>query len=189
MRNEEIYYSLESVKYACLCYKYGRLRDFLNSGNQEPREDYYTCFMDIAEIAVDFIAGNYQEDYCVDIYYFSYKDMMEYYRLCRVYSCKHGIRLRDNPFMREAEQFVTDAMEFNNYGGYWYHLHTKINHDWASGIVIHLDDNCFQDEFGLSEAMLSIGGWYASAVIRLRQTLLEEYAFWLPALAAHKEAA
>ncbi|MBP5718445.1 MAG: hypothetical protein J6X53_05640 [Abditibacteriota bacterium] len=189
MKNEEIYYAMESVKYACLCSKYGKLREYMDSGNREPTEDYYTCFMEIAGVAADFIAANYYEDYCTETFYFSYKDMMEYYRLCRVYSCQHRIRLRDNPFMREAAQFVADAMEFNNACGYWYFLQTKTNHDWASGIVVYMDENSFNNEFDLSEAMLAIGGWYSSAVIRLRRTLLEEYALRLPALPAHKEAA
>ena len=41
MKNEEIYYAMESVKYACLCSKYGKLREYMDSGNREPTEDYY----------------------------------------------------------------------------------------------------------------------------------------------------
>ena len=119
------------------------------------------------------------------IFNFSYRAMVEYYRLCRIHSSKHGLRLRDDPYMLDALRFVQQMFDFGYTGGYSVHLQTKINHEWASGLVIHLDDSYFTAEYELAEALLEIGAWYELHCRVLRETLLKERAIWLPALPPH----
>ena len=187
MTDEEIGYLLPSIRYACLCYRFGKLEDFIAAGNQSPHEEHCSCFWDVLGIAPDVCYTSYHEIYETERYYFSYEAMMDYYRLCRVYSKTHRRKLRDNPYMQSAENFVEHVMDLGEYGCYGFRLQTKINHKWASGIVLHVDSGYFNAEFELSEALFEIGAWYKVHAYELRKVLLEERAFWLPALPQHEE--
>ena len=176
---------LASIEYALLCYDYGKLDDFLKTGNREATEDYINCYYGAIEVATDFFESCYYEASNETKFYFSYRAMVEYYRLCRIHSSKHGLRLRDDPYMLDALRFVQQMFDFGYTGGYSVHLQTKINHEWASGLVIHLDDSYFTAEYELAEALLEIGAWYERNCMLLRETLLMERAIWLPALPPH----
>lgn len=183
----EVLYDLESIRFALLCYDYGELDEFLATGNTEATEEYINCFYGAMDAATDFFESRYYDSKEATKFYFSHRDMVEYYRLCRVYSAKHGVRLRDNPYMRDAQHFVQYMFDFNYNGGYSVHLQTRINHEWASGLVIWLDENYFNSEYELAEALFEIGGWYREHARLLRERLLKERAIWLPALPAHTE--
>ena len=185
MKKEEICDLIPSLQYACLCHKYGKLERFIEAGNDAPTNDYYECCCEAFEIAADVLWSYYKEDWCVTSYYFSFQAMMDYYRLCRVYGKRRHIRLKDNPFMLEAEKFVDEAMDLGC-GYYGFCLQTKVNHRWASGIVIYIDENGFNTEFELIEAMFAIGDWYARAERFLWSLLDKEGAFQAPALPEHK---
>jgi hypothetical protein len=74
--------------------------------------------------------------------------------------------------MIEAERSVAHAMSLcDNYGGYAFVLQTKINHKWASGLLILLDENYFNSELKLAEAIFSIAKWYHDALERLKNDL------------------
>ena len=180
---------LESFHYAILCYEYGKLDDFIAAGNISPHEDSYSCFFDILNFAPDFYNVHYNDDFCVSTFYICYDAMMEYYRLCRVYSRRRKIPLKENPFMREAERYVESAFDYDSYGGYAFLLQTKVNHKWASGIVVKVDENCFNDYFSFAEAVLSVGDWYGKAVERLKKELAEPVVLQMPETEKYKEAA
>lgn len=169
----EILDMLPSIHWAILCYEYGKLDDFIASGNSGPHSEYYQCFWDTLQFASDFLHCDYLEDYEAQKYYFGFESMSEYYRLCRDYCVQRGVRLKDNPYMIEAERFVENAMDFGmgSYGGYSFLLQTKINHKWASGLLVFTDECNFRSEFELTEAILSIGAWYKEAVKRLKNDL------------------
>lgn len=187
MKAERILEMLPSIQYAMLCDSYGKLDKFIGYGNKSPHEDWCECYYDAIGAATDLFDGNYNETYEVHTLYVSFASMVEFYRLCRVYGKLHHVRLKDNPYVREAFNFVFNAMDFSSNGGYAVYLQTKINHQWASGLVIRTDANYFYEEFELVEAIFEVGAWYERALLRLRKTLLEEYAFWLPALPEHRK--
>ncbi len=187
MQAEAVLEMLPSIQYALLCYTYGKLDKFISFGNTEAHEDYIETYYDAIGSAADLFELHYSEKTEEHCLYVSFQSMVEYYRLCRQYSRSHHIRLGDNPYMKEAEDYVYCTMELDGNGGYYVHLQTKINHEWASGLVIRTDDNYFNGEFELAEAVFEIGDYYERAVVRLRQTLLKEYAFWLPALPEHRK--
>ena len=176
---------LTSIEYALLCYDYGKLDEFLKTGNEEASEDYINCFYGALDVATDFFESQYYEISSETKFYFSYRAIVEYYRLCRIHSSKHGLKLRNDPYMKEALRFVQGMFDFGYNGGYSVHLQTKINHEWASGLVIHLDESYFTAEFELAEALLEIGAGYEESCRRLREELLQEHAIWLPALPPH----
>jgi len=105
-------------------------------------------------------------------YYFSDPAMMEYYRLCREYSRKTGVRLKQNPFMLKAGEYVRWMLQLGSYGYDWTLL-TKINHEWASGIVFYLDER-FNAHLELLEALLEIFRFYETELEVLKQALSKQ---------------
>ena len=171
MTEEEMIDLLPNLHWAMLCYEYGKLENYIAQGNKELHEDYYSSFYDVLSIASDFIAMDYLEDYCENKYYFGFTSMSEYYRLCRDYCNAHHVSLKQNPYMEQAYRFVNAAMDLDCSGGYAYTLQTKINHEWASGLVVVTDESFFRDEFHLAEALLRINDWYTQALERLKADL------------------
>ena len=172
MTEDEINEVLPSITIARLFYIYGRLDDLMKCGFETADDSFYEMFWELLGTIPDFISYDYVEDYDVTKWYFSFKDMMEYYRLCRAYSRLHGVKLKDNPYMRDAQQFVEYVMNFDSYYGYGWTLHTRINHQWASGIVFRIDEG-FDGEFDLLEALLSIADWYKCHLDPLRKAVEE----------------
>ena len=188
MKESDIVDLIPSISYALMFYSYGRLNDLIKLGYDGPTENYYEIFYEALGICADAVWSDYIEDYDVNTWYFSNFCMMEYYRLCRVYGSAHRMKLKDNPYMIEAERCVESLMELGDRYGYGWSLNTKINHQWASGIVFRTDEY-FCGEQELIMALLEIHDWYTEAVYRLRKKMLEEGIICLPALPAHREAA
>lgn len=136
---------------------------------------------ELLNLTADAIWQDYNEDYDVNKWYFSNTSMMEYYRLCRVYGSAHKLKLKENPYMQEADRFVESCMDLGDNCGYGWKLNTGVNHKWASGIVFR-SDCYFNGEFDLLEALLCIQDWYSRAVIRLRGKLMEEGVIRVPML-------
>lgn len=172
MTEEEITNVLPSITVARLFYTYGRLDDLLKAGFETADDDFYEMFWELLDTIPDFIDYDYNEYSGVTKWYFGFKDMMEYYRLCRAFSCLCGVKLKDNPYMRDARRFVEYAMDLNGCYGFAWTLHTRINHQWASGIVFRIDEN-FYGEFDLLEALLSIADWYKYHLDPLRKVVEE----------------
>ena len=82
------------------------------------------------------------------------------------------MKLKDNPYMRDAQRFVEYAMDLDGYYGFAWTLHTRINHQWASGIVFRIDED-FNGELDLLEALLSIADWYKCHLEPLRKAVEE----------------
>ena len=172
MTEEEIIDVLPSIVVARLFYAYGRLDDLLKAGFETADDDFYEMFWELLDTIPDFIDYDYNEYSGVTKWYFGFKDMMEYYRLCRAYSRLCGVKLKDNPYMRDAQRFVEYAMDFDGCYGFAWTLHTRINHQWASGIVFRIDEN-FCGEFDLLDALLSIADWYKCHLAPLRKVVEE----------------
>lgn len=174
MTNEELCYVIPSIEAACLFYSHGRLNELLQTGMEQADGDFYSYYYELLDAVMDFVCGDYLEGWEIDKWYFSSAEMNEYYRLCRSYSSLHGIKLRDNPYMREAEQFVAAAMRLpDTPGNYGWHLQTGVRHKWAAGIVFYCD--CyFRGECELLEVLLSVREWFEDSARRLKCTLEDE---------------
>lgn len=113
---------------------------------------------------------------CLDMenkYYFSDPAMMEYYRLCREYCRLFGVSLKQNPFMQKAEGYVKRLLGNLYSYGYGWTLHTRINHEWASGIVFGMDDQ-FDGYTNLIEALLEIFWFYETELEVLKKALSDK---------------
>ena len=93
MTEEEIVDVLPSITVARLFYVYGRLDDLLNAGFETADDGFYEMFWELLDIIPDFISYDYNEYSGVTKWYFGFKDMMEYYRLCRAHSRLCGVKL------------------------------------------------------------------------------------------------
>ena len=80
----------------------------------------------------------YSEHYDVETIYISSPDMMEYYRLCRVYGKMTGVSLKNNPYMEKSSDFVRRWLYQPECYTCEYRLQTKINREWASGIIFRI---------------------------------------------------
>lgn len=183
MRVVDITCLLPSIRIARMMYAYGKLDEMIDLGFDSPSEDHYMMWYELLSLVADAIWQDYDESYDVNKWYFSNRSMVEYYRLCRVYGDAHKLKLKDNPYMKEAERFVESCMDLDDSCGYGWRLNTGVNHEWASGIVFR-SDCYFNGEFDLLEALLGIQDWYPRAVIRLRGKLMEEGVIHVPMLPA-----
>ena len=174
MTEEAIMDVLPSIAVARLFYTYGRLNTLTECDFEKADSGFYEMFWELVEAIPDFASCDYNEDFGVTKWYFSFADMMEYYRLCRVYGRLRRLALKDNPFMKDARQFVEHAMDLDNYYGYAWTLQTRVNHNWASGIVFRIDEEFFNGELDLLGALLSIADWYKWHLEQLRQAIEEE---------------
>lgn len=182
---DDICEMLLSVRIASWFADYGRLDELNDIGFTGTSECVWDWCFFLLENAMEFATVGFIEAYEINTWYFSDSNIMEYYRLCRTYGKAHGFKLRDNPYMLEAKRMLDEAMNLDCCGYSW-HLNTKVNHKWASGIVFR-SDCYFNMEFGLLHALLGITDWYKRAVYRLRGKLLRERIIQLPALPAPKE--
>jgi len=109
-----------------------------------------------------------------DIYtmYFSHPAMMEYYRLCRVYGKHQSVKLRDNPYMQLAADFVRSLLHQEGCFTCDYRLQTKVNHRWASGIVFRMWPE-FNGNLALLVLMAQVFDFYERELTRLKTELSE----------------
>jgi len=116
--------------------------------------------------------SHYSDHDDTDTIYFSHPVMMEYYRLCRVYGKHQGVRLRDNPYMQRAADFVRSRLHQDGCFTCSYRLQTKVNHRWASGVVFRMWPE-FYDHLALLVQMARVLDFYERELMRLKTELAE----------------
>lgn len=174
---ENIVRDIGDAQRAFMCVYVRKL--FHDNGKLEEYEfrapDYVDADMDV-EACVhglwcisDVVWSHYSEDEQVETMYFSHRDVMEYYRLCREYGKRFKVKLRDNLYMRAAADFVRDQLDQGCYACD-YRLQTKINHEWASGIVFRMWPE-FIWHFELLVLMNRIFDFYSKELIKLKKEL------------------
>jgi len=159
--------AFESVYLCKLLHHYGKL-DRMDLGWTVDEDLWWPLMLDALQNVSD---ACWVE--CLDMenkYYFSDPAMMEYYRLCREYCCRFGVSLKRNPFMQKAEEHVNRLLGSLCSYGYGWTLHTRINHEWASGIVLGVDDQ-FSAYMALIEVLLRIFLYYETELDVLKQVL------------------
>jgi MoaA/NifB/PqqE/SkfB family radical SAM enzyme len=68
------------------------------------------------ELAQAVEEDQYCDGHCHIVYRFSSPEMMEYYRLCRLYEHREGLEPKDNPFVKEADRHFSGwAMSVSGY--------------------------------------------------------------------------
>lgn len=189
MTTDEMGESLSMLYYGMLFWEHDRLDEFLAANPDELCEsDPYEIFFNCIGLTAGFVWEDYIEELGGNKWYFSDPCMLEYYRLCSAYGSLHRQKLKDNPYVKEAENFVDDALTFSN-GGCAYWLLTKINHACASGIVFCTDENYFGGEIELVDGLLNVMDWYRAACLRLAAIIELEKVLAFPSLPEEMEVA
>lgn len=164
--------SLQTVRIACLFYEHGKLDRLLEQNITNSEYDLYEIYYELLYAACDYASFGYNEEYERSHWYFSFRSMMQYYRLIREYGSLHSMRLSENPYVKKAEQkLAAELYSCGCSGGMGWGYQMKISSKWSSGVMVETD--CyFHGEYELLEALLAIDAWYTEEVRKL-ETLLK----------------
>ena len=176
MDYESICDSLQTISMARLFYEYGKLNRLLERGITISSDDLYEIYYELLIAATDYIDQKYNESYECDHWYFSFRSMMQYYRLIREYGSLHSMKLSENPYVKKAEEMLSATLYsccLN--GGMGWGYQKKISSEWSSGLIVETD-GYFHYELDLLEALLSIDAWYEKEVRKLEILLKKERA-------------
>lgn len=131
--------ALETVYLYKFLYDYGSWETFREEFSEDVDDGYEIFAVEEALFMLsEAVWRNYSEYNGSETMYFSHPDMMEYYRLCHAYGKKHGVKPADNPYMRNAAAYVRKLLHQDGCYTCSYRLQTKVNHEWASGIVFSM---------------------------------------------------
>ena len=162
--------SLQTVRAARMFYEYGKLDRLLERDITTSSDDLYEVYYELLIAATDYMNQKFNEDYEYDHWYFSFRSMMQYYRLIREYGSLHSMKLSENPYIRKAEEMLSAVLYPCSQGG-----GKKISSEWSSGLIVETD-GYFHYELDLLEALLSIDAWYTEEVQKLENLLRKERA-------------
>ena len=168
--------SLQTVRIACLFYEHGKLNRLLEENITNSEYDLYEIYYELLYAACDYASFGYNEEYERSHWYFSFRSMMQYYRLVREYGSLHSMKLSENPYVKKAEAMLSAALYsccLN--GGMGLGYQKKISSEWSSGLIVETD-GYFHYELDLLEALLSIDAWYTKEVQKLENLLRKERA-------------
>ncbi len=168
--------SLQTVRIACLFYEHGKLDRLLEQNITNSEYDLYEIYYDLLYAACDYASFGYNENFERGHWYFSFRSMMQYYRLVREYGSLHSMKLSENPYIRNAEQMLSaELYECGCDGGMGWSYQKKISSEWSSGLIVETDEY-FSSEYRLLEALLAIDEWYTDEVQKLEILLKKERA-------------
>lgn len=86
------------------------------------------------------------------------------------------MKLSENPYIRKAEEMLSDTFyPCSQGGGMGWSYQKKISSEWSSGIVVEIDAY-FSSEYELLETLLTIDKWYKAEVQELEKLLKKERA-------------
>ena len=168
--------SLQTVRVARMFYEYGKLDRLLEQNITNSEYDLYEIYYELLCAACDYASFGYNEEYERSHWYFSFRSMMQYYRLIREYGSLHSMKLSENPYVKKAEEMLSAALYsccLN--GGMGWGYQKKISSEWSSGLIVETD-GYFHYELDLLEALLSIDAWYTEEVQKLENLLRKECA-------------
>ena len=184
MDYESICCSLQTVRAARMFYEYGKLDRLLERGITTSSDDLYDIYYELLIAATDYMDQKFNEDYEYDHWYFSFRSMMQYYRLIREYGSLLGMgdvltlieKAEEQLDAKKAEEMLSATLYsccLN--GGMGWSYQKKISAEWSSGLIVETD-GYFHYELDLLEALLSIDAWYTEEVQKLENLLRKERA-------------
>lgn len=166
--------ALQTVCAARLFYEHRKLNRLLECGVKQSAGDLREIYFDLLYAGCDYISIDYNENFECSHWYFSFYSMMQYYRLIREYGSLHSMKLSENPYIRKAEEMLSDTFyPCSQGGGMGWSYQKKIGSEWSSGIIIETDAY-FNSEYELLEALLTIDEWYKAEVLELEEVLEKE---------------
>ena len=110
MDYESICCSLQTVRAARMFYEYRKLDRLLERDITTSSDDLYEVYYELLIAATDYMDQKFNEDYEYDHWYFSFRSMMQYYRLIREYGSLHSMKLSENPYVKKAEEMLSATL-------------------------------------------------------------------------------
>lgn len=104
MDYESICGSLQTVRAARMFYEYRKLDRLLERGITTSSDDLYEVYYELLIAATDYMDQKFNEDYEYDHWYFSFRSMMQYYRLIREYGSLHSMKLRKTRMSKKPKK-------------------------------------------------------------------------------------
>ena len=127
-------------------------------------------FLDAMGYAVEFLSVHYIESEDCEEYFMADETMTEYYRLCRDYGRKCGIKWKMNPYVQKADQMVKQSMDtITDYGFSW-KISTGVRHKYASSLHFYRYPD-FMQTVQLIESVLEIFEFYHTEIKILKAEL------------------
>lgn len=168
--------ALRTIHAARLFYEYGKLDRLLACDVRQSADGLCEIYYDLLYAACDYLSIDYDDLYEREHWYFSFRSMMQYYRLIREYGSLHSMKLSENPYVEKAEDMLDSAFYTCTWdGGISCGYQKKIGSEWSSGIVVEID-RYFHSEYELLRALLTIDEWYKAEVQELENLLKKERA-------------
>ena len=112
MDYESICGSLQTVRAARMFYEYRKLDRLLERGITTSSDDLYEVYYELLIAATDYMDQKFNEDYEYDHWYFSFRSMMQYYRLIREYGSLHSMKLSEKPLCQKSGAEVSCGIIF-----------------------------------------------------------------------------
>ena len=166
--------ALRTIHAARLFYEYGKLDRLLACDVRQSADGLCEIYYDLLYAACDYLSIDYDDLYEREHWYFSFRSMMQYYRLIREYGSLHSMKLSENPYIMNAERMLSaELFECSCDGGMGWGHQKKISSEWSSGLIVETDEY-FNSEYRLLEALLAIDEWYADEVQKLENLLRKE---------------
>ena len=136
-------------------------------------DEYYQLFCEMVAYTCDEFHSKYNENYGDECLSFFDQGMTDFYKLCLVYNAKHGIKPdqnpNDNPYFKEAAEFVRGQMDFNAYTCD-YRLLTDATRKGRCRLIFGHDAN-FDGAFHLLRGAFNVFGYYRQKAEELRKLL------------------
>lgn len=154
-------------------YEYGKLDRLLERDITTSSDDLYEVYYELLIAATDYMDQKFNEDYEYDHWYFSFRSMMQYYRLIREYGSLHSMKLSEIRTSKSRRNALCYALFLLSERRYGLELSEKISAEWSSGLIVETD-GYFHYELDLLEALLSIDAWYTKEVQKLENLLRKE---------------
>ena len=151
---------------------YGKANAILETyKNMEICLDFeYELFYDALSHSVEFFSYQYCENHDFEELFISDSTMNEYYKLSYAYGHKHNLPANQNPYIKNADDFVCDSMnEIQDHGFQW-KISRGTKHKYASAIHVYKYPDFIQI-VSLVQSVLEIFEFYHDEVAKLREEL------------------
>lgn len=116
------------------------------------------------------------------VYYYSSPEMIEYYRLCRLYEHREGIEPDENPYVKAADaHYIAGFQMCDGYFGFGFD-----SERYTHNLIIEL---CPENEYNARDIVAFIHStlkYYAERLSSLERDIRLGKLVWLPELPAHK---
>lgn len=126
--------------------------------------------------ALDLVSNRYHHSFneynAEDITKIQFPSMVEFYELCQEYGRKHRISFKENPYVKDAEDYVDSEMRsIGSYSIGWSLFTPKIISEKRWPCLVIFTDDYFEQPVYLIEALCNIRDYFIRSTEKLKKEL------------------